>query len=119
MKSIYRNKKYIARIALISLVFIFLLALSFKIFSGNSNKADIKKLRVNNLKVVEYCIPSDSSKQNVNSIDQNKQLFDIGFTGIIIGSAILLLTYFIRINRGKLFCKRRYTLVSLCVRMDE
>lgn len=119
MEFIYRNRKYAARIALVSLVFILLLVLSFKIFGGKNNKANLNKVRVNRSKVIEYCIPSDNNKQNIKSSVQIKRLVDVGFANIIISCAILSLIHFIRIYRSNLFCERRYTLVSLCVRMDE
>lgn len=120
MEFAYRNRKHIARITLVSLVCILLLALNFKILGGTYSQGDIKKVIANQLKELEYCILSNNANmENVNDSAQIKQLSDTGFIGIIIDCVLLYFTLFISIYRSKLFCKRRYTLVYLCVRKDE
>ena len=116
----YRKRKNITRIAVVSLVFILLLLLNFKELGGTYSQGDLKNILANQLNEFEYCILSNNANIiNVNDSAQIKQLTDTGFIGIIIDCILLLFIHSISIYRNKLFCARRYTLVSLCVRMDE
>lgn len=120
MEFAYRNRKYITRITVVSSVLILLLLLNSKILSGTYSQGNLKKIIPNQLKDLEYCILSNSANIiNLNDSAQIKQLSDSGFIGTIIYCILLLFTYSIWIYRSKLFCIRRYTLVSLCVRKDE
>lgn len=120
MEFTYRNRKHIARIALIPLVCILLLALNFKIWGGTYSEGDLEKNVVNLSKELEHCILSNNDNmEKIKGPIQIKQLLDTGFIGIIINCALLSFIRFISIYRSKLFSIRRYTLVSLCVRLDE
>jgi hypothetical protein len=120
MESTYRNRKHIARIALVPLVCILLLAFNFKIWDGIYSQGNLEKIIVYQLKELEHCILLNyDNMEKVENAVQIKQFLDTGFIGIIIDCVLLSFTHFIWIYRSKLFCERRYTLVSLCVRMDE
>lgn len=120
MEFAYRNRKYITRITLVSLAFILLLLLNFKVLVGTYSQGNLNNIIPNQLKELEYCILSNNANIiNVNDSAQIKQLSDTGFIGIIIDCVLLLFTHSIWIYRSKLFCVRRYTLVALCVRKDE
>lgn len=120
MEFIYKNIKHIARITLVSLVFILLLALNFKIWDETYSKGHPEEIIVNLSEELGHCILSNNDNmENVKDAVQIKQLLDTGFIGIIIDCVLLSFSHFISIYSSKLFCGRRYTLVSLCIRMDE
>ncbi|HEY5586592.1 MAG TPA: hypothetical protein VIK78_19140 [Ruminiclostridium sp.] len=120
MEFTYRNRKHIARIALVSIAFFLLLALNFKIWGGTYSVGDLEKIVINQSKEFEHCILiTNDIKGNLKNAVQIKQLLSTGFNGKIIDCVLLSFTSFFGIYRSKLFCERRYTLVSLCVRMDE
>jgi len=60
MEFTYRNRKHIARIALVPLVCILLLALNFKIWDGTYSEGNLEKIIVNQLKELEHCILSNN-----------------------------------------------------------
>lgn len=120
MESKYRNSKYIARINLVPLVFILLLTLNFKIWGGTYSEGQFKKIKNNQSKELEYCTLSNTDNRvNLKADVEIKQLLDTDFSGIFINCVLLSFIPFIWIYRSELFCKRRDTLVSLCVRMDD
>jgi hypothetical protein len=120
MKFIYKNRKHIARILLANIVFILLLAFNFKVWGGSYSEGSLQDIIIHESKELEHCILlNNDNKENVKVDVQIKQLLDAGFANIIIDFILLSFIHFIYICRSKLFYKKRYTLVSLCVRMDD
>jgi hypothetical protein len=120
MEFTYRNRKHIARINLIPLVFILLFTLNFKILGGTYSEDQLKKIKKNQSKELEYgTLSNTNNKVNLKIDVEIKQLLDTDFSDIIIDCALLSFIPFIWIYRSELFCNRRDTLVSLCVRMDD
>lgn len=119
MEFTYRNRKHIAKVALVSLAFILLLGLNLKIYGGTYDKGDFEGIIANQLKDLEHCILSNiDHRESVNNTVQIKRLLDTGYN-IIVDCILLIFTHFIWIFRSKLLWERRHTLVSLCVRMNE
>ena len=119
MEFTYKRRKCTAAI-LISLVFTFLLALIF--WGGVYSEGGPEQTIIHQSKEVEHCILLNNSNENVNTAVHVKQLFNTGFIGIIPGCiflSFLPFIYFICVCRSKLFCKRKHTLVSLCVRIND
>lgn len=120
MKFVYKNRKYVARILLVNIVFILLLAFNFKIWGGAYSEGSLQDIINHESKELEHCILlNNDNKENVKAVVQVKQLLDVGFANIIIECLLLSFIQFIYICRSKLLYKKRYTLVSLCVRMDD
>jgi len=120
MEFTYKNRKHIARIMLVHLVVILLLALSFEIWGTTYSESNLERIVLNQSKELKHCALSNKdNNEDAKGAVQKKQLLDTAFTGIIIACILLLFTRFIWIYRSKLFKERRYTLVSLHVRMDE
>ncbi len=119
MEYTFRNRKQIARIALVFMVFILLLTSSFKICGVTDSEGKLSEIVVNRLKTFEYCILPYNNSAAVEDSFQVKKLLDIGFNAVSIDFFLLLFAYFILKYRSKLFIGKRYTLVSLCVRMNE
>lgn len=111
MELIYRNRKHITRIALIPLVFILLLASNFKIWSGTNSYHGLEVTIDSQSILLDHGILSN----NRNSENAN----NTGFIGVIVACVLLPFVRFTWKYKIKLFCEKRYTLVSLCVRMDE
>jgi len=115
-----KNRKHIVKFDFAPLVFILLLALSFKILGGTSSESHLKKIKDNQSIESEYCTFSNNdTRTDIKTALQIKQLLDADYSGITIDRVVLLFISFILIYRSTLFCKRSDTLVSLCVRMDD
>jgi hypothetical protein len=119
MEYTFRNRKQIARIALVFLVFILLLAWSFKIWGVTDSEGKLSKIVVNQLKTFEYCVLPYNNSAIVEDSFQIKKLLDTGFNAVSIDFFLLLFAYFTLKYRSKLFIGKRYNLVSLCVRINE
>lgn len=115
MESIYKNKKYIAGIIIVPIVFILLFAFNFKKCDGAYNKGNLEESIINQSK---ECILSNY-KEVVKDTFHIKPFMNTCFIDTISNHVLFLFTLFICICRSKLFFERKYTLVSLRVRMDE
>lgn len=120
MKLTYENKKNIARIVLIPLLCIFLMTLNFKIWGETYSKNDLKKTITYQMNESEHSSLSNyDSFENINITIQTNNSYYSGFTGIIVVGIVLSFICCKWLSRGKFLYKRKNTLVSLCVRMDE
>lgn len=116
----YRSRKITTRVACVSLVFFLLTAFIFKIQGGTCHKSGFGEITVNQSNEFAQIIFTNNDKsETVQNTVPIKQLLDTGFIGIIIGCVLSAFLRFFGINRSKFFSERRYTLVSLCIRMDE
>lgn len=112
------SRKRMAGSLLIFLVFLLLISSSYKAWDGSCGNSGPSKTVFHQLDETAHRIISDNG-ENIKTAVPVKQLSDAGFIGLLIFSVLLSVTRFSRIYRGELFCERRFTLVSLRVRMDE
>ena len=115
MESIYKNKKYIAGIIIVPIVFILLFSFNFKKWDGTYNKGNLEESIINQS---NECILSNY-KEIVKDTFHIKPFTNTCFIGIISNHILFSSVLFICIIKSKLFFEGKYTLVSLRVRMDE
>lgn len=120
MEFTYKNRKHIARFTIALLILILILLLIFKMSRGTYSII-INNIIVNQTKELEHCIlPTNDNRENVKVVLPRKHLYNTDFLNIIIyGFVLLVFIHFIWIFRSKFFYGKKYTPVSLCVRMDE
>lgn len=122
MESTYRSKKRITRIAYIPLVFILFLALNnFTVSSGTSpNGGSLEVITGSQSTVLNHTILTDTySWENIKAAYSREHVKSTGANGTVDDCIFLLLICLIWRCKSILLWRRRYTLVSLCVRMDE
>ncbi|HWT76935.1 MAG TPA: hypothetical protein VN258_19720 [Mobilitalea sp.] len=120
MEFIYNFRKYIARSILVPFVIILLQAFIFNTWSGSYREGSLEDIVIRQSAEYSNCFLSYiESKLIIKDSVQVKQLVKPVLTGITIGCFLLSLIPFLWISRSILFFERKYTLVSLCVRMDE
>lgn len=112
MEFTYRNRKHLAKITLVSLVFILLLALNLKVWGGTSGNDAHLNICIGSQSILlnHYILSDNYSRKNVRTA---------GYIGIIVISVFLSFIRFIWKYRNSSFYEKKYTLVTLCVRMDE
>jgi hypothetical protein len=111
----YRNRKHIARAALVLFVFILFLATCFIVWEGAYGEGSREATIISQfVELRQFNLPNDS----VNT-EKPKHQLDSGLIGLSIICVLLILTCFIEIYRNKLFTQRNRTLVAFCVRMNE
>lgn len=116
----YRN--HISKIVLIPIIMLLLVSLDLKtwVWAGQSGECYLKKVVDYQDRELEHSIFTGlGSRLNLKDVSQLKQVQDTGFIADIIGFVLFPLIFFIWIDQSKILCKRRYTLVSLCVRKNE
>lgn len=116
MSFICRNKKHIAIIILVPIVFILLFACTFRKFNLTYNGGNIDSDIVNQSK--EFILSNDSM-EIIKSSFQVNPLTGNCLINIISGQALLSFIILISRCRSRFLYKKRYTLVSLCVRMNK
>lgn len=113
MVSTYRSQKRITRIAYIPLMFTLFLILNYFTVSREAYP---------NGGGLELITDSQSIVQNQTILTDtysSEHVKNTGATGIVDDCIFLQLICLIYIYKSILLWRRRYTLVSLCVRMDE
>ncbi|WP_088228670.1 hypothetical protein [Desulfosporosinus sp. FKB] len=121
MTLIYRSKKCLTRIALIPLAFILFLAVNVTVSSGtSSNSVDHEGITSSQSIVLNHTFLTDTygweKIKDTYSRDNIKGIGSGGRVDILFSLPLLCLIWK---NKSKLLWRRNYTLVSLCVRMDE
>jgi|GEM_PF-4399053 hypothetical protein len=122
MESIYRSKKRITRIAYIPMVFILFLALnSFNVSSGTSSDGGGLEVITGGQSIVlnHTILTAAYCWENIKDTYNREQIKNTGATGIVNDYIFLLLLCLIWRYKSILLWRSKYTLVSLCVRMDE
>ena len=113
------SRKRMAGSLLILLVFLLLLSLSSNVWGRPYGNDDPSKTIFHQLDESSHSIFFSDNGENIKTAVPVKPLTDAGFLGLLICPVLLSLTHFSRIYRGEPFCEKRFTLVSLRVRMDE
>jgi hypothetical protein len=119
MEYTYCYRRVIARITFSAVVIALLLALNFRIWGGCGYEGDLSYLIIDQTKDLDNCFLFESNSEIVKEAVQIKQLTDTIFTGIILGSVLFLLFQYIILFKGKQPFKRGFTLVSLCIRIND
>lgn len=120
MEFVYRNRKYITAITLVSVVSLFLL-FNFKALIGTYSQDNFKNTLSDPLHELEYGILAKNAKivKGSDSVQIEKVSESGFFSSLLINCSLLLVIPASGIVRSKRFWVRRSTLVSLCVRKDE
>lgn len=122
MESTCKSRKRITRSAYIPLVFILFLALNnFTVSSGTSpNSGSLEVITGSQSIVLNHTILTDIyGWEKIKDTYSRKDVKGTGSAGTVDGYIFLPLICLIWRYKSKLFWRRRDTLVSQCVRMDE
>jgi hypothetical protein len=120
MEYTYRNRKHIARIALISTVIILLLALNYRLWGGFYTEGDLEDIILTQSDELKHCILCNNEVMaELRDASIINHVSDVDFIGILTFCSLFSVTWIVWDCRNKSDWKDSFTLVSLCVRMDE
>lgn len=115
--NIYKNRRKITIIVLLSIILTLLLSLNFRIWSGSYTEGDLESIVVQQMDTLKKGNIEDS--HNNELIKQSQRLLDyVSITGIEI-NACFLCGFLFLINILFLYLRPSITLCSLSVRMDH